>query len=98
MLRYSCIICICLVFKLNRINTAIEINKLTIDAVKAITLTCFKFNIELLLYDVEIRNIPIKGTINKSVSNMCRLYCINEYSSVSKFIPKQVKVFRIDAL
>jgi len=73
MLWYSCTNWNWLLLKLNKINTIIDINRLTIDVDKAITLTCFKFNIELLLYDVEIRNIPIKGTINKSVSNICKL-------------------------
>ena len=50
-------------------NTIIDINKFTIDVDKAMTLTCFKF-IESLAYEVEMRNIPIKGTNNKSVSNI----------------------------
>ena len=45
-------------------------NKFITDADKPITLTCFKFNAELSLYDVETKNIPIKGTNNKSVSNI----------------------------
>ena len=52
-------------------KTITDINKFIIDVDKAITLTCLKFDIKLLLYDVEIRNIPIKGTNNRSVSNMC---------------------------
>ena len=51
-------------------KTIIDMNKLIIDADRAIIFICFRLEIRLLLYDVEIRNIPIKGTNNKSVSNI----------------------------
>jgi len=46
-------------------------NRFIIDVDKAIVLTCLRL-IELLAYDVEITNIPIKGTNNKSVSNILK--------------------------
>lgn len=52
-----------------------DINKLTIDVDKAITLTCFKL-IELFAYEVDIKNIPVKGTNNKSVSNIVKFKLI----------------------
>ena len=53
-------------------KTIIDINKLIIDVDRAIIFTCLRLDVKLSLYDVEIRNIPIKGTSNKSVSNICK--------------------------
>lgn len=71
-------------------NTIIDTNKLSIDADKAITLICLKFDTELLLCNMEIRSIPIKGIINKRVSNMCKFGLLTNLPLYMKFILNRV--------
>ena len=66
-----------------------DINKLTIDVDKAITFTCFKL-IELFAYEVDMKKIPVKGTNNKSVSNIIKFKLINKCPSLFKLIGHRV--------
>lgn len=66
-----------------------DINKLTIDVDKAITFTCFEL-IELFAYEVDIKNIPIKGTNNKSVSNIMKSKLINKCPTLFELIGDRV--------